>query len=137
MVGTRSQPDAPTASAVRRYLRQFLGDPRVLTLPAPLRWALLELVILPVRPRRTAAAYRAVWTPQGSPLMLHSLALREGVARALGEDFRVELAMRYGNPSIASGLEALERAGVDRLVVLPLFPQYASSVTASGCIRSP
>jgi ferrochelatase len=125
-------PQAPTASAVRRYLREFLGDPRVLTMPAPLRWALLELVILPFRPRRTAAAYRAVWTPQGSPLMLHSVALREGVARALGEDFRVELAMRYGKPSIAAGLEALERAGVDRLIVLPLFPQYASSVTASA-----
>jgi ferrochelatase len=101
-------------------------------MPAPLRWALLELVILPFRPRRTAAAYRAVWTPQGSPLMLHSVALREGVARALGEDFRVELAMRYGKPSIAAGLDALERAGVDRLIVLPLFPQYASSVTASA-----
>jgi ferrochelatase len=125
-------PEAPTASAVRRYLREFLGDPRVLTMPAPLRWALLELVILPFRPRRTAAAYRAVWTPQGSPLMLHSVALREGVARALGEDFRVELAMRYGQPSIAAGLDALERAGVDRLIVLPLFPQYASSVTASA-----
>ena len=125
-------PEAPTASAVRRYLREFLGDPRVLTLPAPLRWALLNLVILPTRPRRTAAAYRAVWTPQGSPLMIHSLALREGVARALGEDFRVELAMRYGKPSIASGLAALERAGVDRIIVLPLFPQYASSVTASA-----
>jgi ferrochelatase len=125
-------PEAPTASAVRRYLREFLGDPRVLTLPAPLRWALLELVILPTRPRRTAAAYRAVWTPQGSPLMIHSLALREGVARALGEDFHVELAMRYGNPSIASALAALDRARIDRLVVLPLFPQYASSVTASA-----
>ncbi len=125
-------PLAPTASAVRRYLREFLGDRRVLTLPAPLRWALLELVILPFRPRRTAAAYRAVWTPQGSPLMVHSVSLREGVARALGEGFRVELAMRYGQPSIASGLEALDRAGVDRIVVLPLFPQYASSVTASA-----
>ncbi len=125
-------PEAPTASAVRRYLREFLGDPRVITLPAPLRWALLELVILPTRPRRTAAAYRAVWTPQGSPLMIHSLALREGVARALGADFEVELGMRYGQPSIASALARLERAGIDRLVVLPLFPQYASSVTESA-----
>lgn len=125
-------PEAPTASAVRRYLREFLGDPRVLTLPAPLRWALLNLVILPTRPRKTAAAYRAVWTPQGSPLMIHSVALRDGVALALGEDFRVELAMRYGKPSIAAGLASLERAGVDRIIVLPLFPQYASSVTASA-----
>lgn len=103
-----------------------------MTLPAPLRWALLELVILPFRPRRTAAAYRAIWTPQGSPLMVHSATLREGVAKALGEAFRVELGMRYGEPSIESALAALDRAGVDRIVVLPLFPQYASSVTASA-----
>lgn len=125
-------PQAPTASAVRRYLREFLGDPRVLTLPAPLRWALLELVILPFRPRRTAAAYRKIWTPEGSPLLVHSVALRDGVARALGDGFQVELAMRYGQPSIASALEALDRACVDRIIVLPLFPQYASSVTASA-----
>ena len=125
-------PDEPTPSAVRRYLREFLGDPRVLTLPAPIRWLLLNLVILPTRPRRTAAAYRAIWTRQGSPLRVHSEALRDGVATALGEDFRVELAMRYGKPSIASALAALERAGVERVVVLPLFPQYASSVTASA-----
>jgi len=125
-------PEAPTASAVRRYLREFLSDPRVLTLPAPLRKALLELVILPTRPRRTAAAYRAIWTDRGSPLLIHSQALRDGVARALGEDFRVELAMRYGEPSIGRALSALERAGIDRLIVLPLFPQYASSVTTSA-----
>ena len=124
-------PDEPTPSAVRRYLREFLGDPRVLTMPAPIRWLLLNLVILPTRPRRAAAAYRAIWTRQGSPLRVHSEALRDGVATALGEDFRVELAMRYGKPSIASALAALERAGVERVVVLPLFPQYASSVTAS------
>lgn len=125
-------PDEPTASAVRRYLREFLGDPRVLTLPAPIRWLLLHLVILPIRPRRTAAAYRAIWTRQGSPLLVHSQALRDGVANALGEDFRVELAMRYGRPSIAGALAALEESGVERIVVLPLFPQYASSVTASA-----
>ena len=124
-------PDDPTPGRVRRYLRQFLSDPRVLTLPGPLRWLLLNLVILPFRPRRSAEAYRAIWTAEGSPLLLHSQALARGVARALGGDFEVRLAMRYGNPSIAKGLDELEAAGVDRLIVLPLFPQYAAAVTAS------
>ena len=124
-------PDAPETGPVRRYLRQFLSDPRVLTLPAPLRWLLLNLVILPTRPAKSAAAYRSVWLPEGSPLLVHSRALAEEVTKALGESFRVELAMRYGQPSIESGLDVLERAGVARIVVLPLFPQYASSVTAS------
>lgn len=125
-------PDAPDPKSVRRYLRQFLGDPRVLTLPWLGRWLLLNLVILPTRPRRTAAAYRAIWTERGSPLLVHSLALRDAVASELGDDYRVELAMRYGEPSIARGLAALERSGIGRLVVLPLFPQYASSVTSSA-----
>lgn len=124
-------PDAPETAPVRRYLRQFLSDSRVLTLPAPLRWLLLNLVILPTRPARSAAAYRKVWMPEGSPLLVHSRALERAVADALGEDFRVELAMRYGEPSIRDGLARLEEAGVHRVRVLPLFPQYASSVTAS------
>ncbi|MEZ4334886.1 MAG: ferrochelatase [Myxococcota bacterium] len=124
-------PEAPDPKSVRRYLRQFLGDPRVLTMPAPLRWMLLELVILPTRPRRTAAAYRAIWTDGGSPLLVHSVALRDSVAQALGDDYRVELAMRYGEPSIERGLASLEQSGIDRLLVLPLYPQYASSVTTS------
>lgn len=124
-------PDEPTTPAVRRYLRQFLGDPRVLTLPGPLRWLLLNLVILPTRPARSAAAYRQIWTDEGSPLLVHSRALEAGVARELGDAYRVELAMRYGQPSIEAGLDALEAAGVERVIVLPLFPQYASSVTAS------
>ena len=124
-------PAAPETAPVRRYLRQFLSDPRVLTLPAPLRWLLLNLVILPTRPAKSAAAYRKVWTPEGSPLLVHSEALTAGVRAALGDAYQVELAMRYGQPSIERGLEALEAGGVDRVVVLPLFPQYASSVTAS------
>ncbi len=124
-------PDAPDTPSVRRYLRQFLSDPRVLTLPAPLRWALLNLVILPTRPAKSAAAYQQVWTDEGSPLLVHSRALERGVAGALGDGYHVELAMRYGTPSIERGLDALEAAGVERVIVLPLFPQYASSVTAS------
>ena len=124
-------PDAPETAPVRRYLRQFLGDRRVLTLPAPLRWLLLNLVILPTRPAKSAAAYRKIWGPDGSPLMVHSLALAEGVQKVLGEEFHVELAMRYGKPSIRKGLDRFEAVGVERILVLPLFPQYASSVTAS------
>jgi ferrochelatase len=124
-------PEAPDTRAVRRYLRQFLSDPRVLTVPTPIRWLLLNAIILPFRPRRSAEAYRSIWTPEGSPLLIHSEALTREVANALGEGFCVRLAMRYGLPSIAHGLEELETAGVDRVIVLPLFPQYASAVTAS------
>ncbi|MFK7897177.1 MAG: ferrochelatase [Myxococcota bacterium] len=124
-------PDAPETKPVRRYLRQFLGDPRVLTLPGPLRWLLLNLVILPTRPPKTAEAYRKVWTPEGSPLLVHSQNLHREVSAKLGSGYQVELAMRYGNPSIESGLAALEKKGVSRIIVLPLFPQYASAVTAS------
>jgi ferrochelatase len=124
-------PEAPETGPVRRYLRQFLSDPRVLTMPSAARWLLLNLVILPTRPAKSAAAYRKVWLPEGSPLLVHSSELTAGIAQQLGEDFHVELAMRYGNPSIERGLASLEKAAVDRILVLPLFPQYASSVTAS------
>ncbi len=127
-VGT---PDAPDARAVRRYLREFLSDPRVMDLPAPLRWVLLNLVILPTRPRKSAEAYRKVWTEQGSPLLVHSLALRDGLRERLGDGFRVELGMGYGKPSIARALEQLREQGADRLVVVPLFPQLASATTGT------
>ena len=94
-------PDSPETPSVRRYLREFLSDPRVLTLPAPLRWFLLNFVILPTRPRVAAAAYEKIWLPEGSPLRVHSDTLVREVSRVLGARFRVELAMRYGNPSIA------------------------------------
>ena len=127
-LGTTS---APETAPVRRFLREFLSDPRVLTLPRPLAWLLLNLVILPTRPAKAAAAYRKIWGPDGSPLLIHSRALADEVAERLGDAFRVELAMRYGQPSIRQGLDRLEAAGVERMLVLPLFPQYASSVTAS------
>lgn len=124
-------PDRPETGPVRRYLREFLSDPRVLTLPGPLRWILLNLVILPTRPRKTASAYRKIWLAEGSPLRVHSERLAEQVGLILGSAFHVELAMRYGQPSIENGLAKLERAGTDKVIVLPLFPQYASAVTAS------
>jgi ferrochelatase len=128
-------PDAPRPREVRRYLREFLSDPRVLDIPAFLRFLLLELVILPRRPRASAAAYRKIWTPEGSPLLVHGRALAAKVQALLGEAVQVELAMRYGNPSIASALDRFAAAGASRLVVLPLYPQYSSAATGSSIER--
>jgi protoporphyrin/coproporphyrin ferrochelatase len=128
-------PDSPRTSAVRRYLREFLSDPRVLDISPAGRWLLLNLIILPIRPSRSGKAYRLVWTEAGSPLLVHSQRLTEGVRRALGPEYLVELAMRYGAPSIPSALDKLAAAGVSRLIVLPLFPQYSSAATGSAIER--
>jgi ferrochelatase len=125
-------PDAPTPAAVRRFLREFLGDPRVLDLPAPARWLLLHAVILPFRPRRSAAQYASIWTAAGSPLVVHGQALASALTKALGDGFRVELGMRYGRPALADALDALVRQDVARIVAVPLFPQYAASSTGSA-----
>jgi ferrochelatase len=126
-------PDAPTSTAVRRYLREFLSDPRVIDLPGLQRKLLLELVILPFRPRRSAAAYRKVFDPQrGSPLLYHGLDLVEKVRQRVDpERVQVELAMRYGRPSIVQALERFAENHVERVVAVPLYPQYATSTTAS------
>lgn len=124
-------PDAPEAPEVRRYLREFLSDPRVLDINPVGRWLLLNLFILRTRPAQSAAAYRKVWGVDGSPLLANSRALRDAIDLRLPE-IPVELAMRYGNPSIETGLTRLHEAGCDHLVVLPLFPQYASSSTGSA-----
>jgi len=124
-------PDAPRPREVRRYLREFLSDPRVLNMHPLARWLLLHLVILPLRPRRSAEAYAQIWQPEGSPLLIHGLALRERVAAELGPDYTVELGMRYGNPSVASALDELLQKGCGRVLVLPLYPQYAAATTAS------
>lgn len=120
-------PAAPTFGAVARYLREFLSDPRVLSLPALPRWLLLHAVILPFRSGKSAAAYRSVWTPEGSPLLVHGRALATAVQDKLGPGVRVELAMRYQEPSLREGLRRLRQAGVDRVVVFPLYPHYAAS----------
>lgn len=125
-------PDSPDATDVRRYLREFLSDPLVIDLPAPARWLLLNAVILPFRPRRSGAAYEKIWTPEGSPLLLHGRALRDAVAEELGDDYRVELAMRYGKPTIHGALERLAAADVARILVLPLYPQYSTAATQSS-----
>jgi ferrochelatase len=129
-------PDAPTTPAVRRYLREFLGDPRVLDIGAVGRAMLLNLIILPTRPAKSAHAYATIWDPErGSPLLYHSQDLAAAVAAKLGPAWHVELAMRYGSPSLPSALDKLAAAEVERIVVLPLFPQYASSSTGTAQAR--
>lgn len=112
---------------MRRYLREFLGDPLVLTMPALTRWLLLNLIILRTRPRRSAAAYRKIWTAEGSPLLVHSRELASAVAKALGNNFSVSLAMRYGQPSLADALGRMKQEGVERILVAPLFPLFATA----------
>ena len=125
-------PDSAQVSCVRRYLREFLSDPRVIDIPAISRFLLLNLVILPFRPKASARAYEKVWTDRGSPLMFHGTDLVDKVAHALGDDVQVELAMRYQNPSIVFALERFRAAGVDDIVVAPLFPQYSSAAWGSA-----
>jgi len=125
-------PDSTRVSDVRRYLREFLSDPLVLNMPAPVRRMLLETVILPSRPRRSAKAYRKIWRKQGSPLLVYSRALRDALEKELGPAYVVELGMRYGRPSIRGALHRLCAADVVRVLVLPLFPQYSTAATLSA-----
>jgi ferrochelatase len=128
-------PEAPTTAALRRYLAEFLRDPRVVELPRLLWLPILHGIILNTRPRRSAAAYRRVWTDEGSPLLVMARRQLEGVRARLEARFpgRIvcALGMRYGNPSIASALAALQSHGVQRLLVLPLYPQYSGATTGS------
>ena len=124
-------PDSPSESDVRRYLAQFLADPRVIDIGTLPRTLLLKLIILPFRPARSAEAYRKIFDEKGSPLLHHGQSLAAAVARHLGPQVMVELAMRYGEPSIESALARFDAAGIDRIVAFPLYPQYASSTTGS------
>lgn len=128
-------PEAPTAAAVRPYLAEFLGDPRVIEYPRLLWLAILHGVILRVRPKRSAHAYARIWTEQGSPLRVGSEALAAALQAELGRrrpgPIRVALAMRYGKPAVAETIAQLQREGVRRLLVLPLYPQYSATSTGS------
>ena len=128
-------PAAPTPVAVRRYLSQFLSDPRVIDYPRWLWLPILHGVILRLRPRKSAHAYQQIWTPQGSPLLLHTQALAQALHTRLQSDLhsdaQLALGMSYGEPSIASALSQLRQANVRKLLVLPLYPQYSSSTTAA------
>ena len=128
-VGT---PDSPEVSDVRRYLREFLSDPRVLDMSRVARALLLNAVILPFRPRRSAEQYQQIWTDEGSPLNIHTEALTSRVQGILGDGYRVAYGMRYQNPPISSAVDRLVADGCERIVVLPLFPQYASASTGTA-----
>ena len=127
-------PDAPTAQAVKPYLKQFLSDRRVVDLPALLWQPILRGIILRKRPPRSAALYEKIWLKQGAPLTVYSRGIQadlQKLAHEQGLNWVVELGMTYGNPSLESGLKKLQQAGVERVVLLPLFPQYSTTTTAA------
>lgn len=128
-------PQAPTAKALRPYLREFLGDPRVIEMNRVLWWSILNFVVLPFRPRRSARLYAKIWTKEGSPLLLNSQKQLQALERSLRDTIRssvaVELGMRYGKPSIADALEKLRARGLSSLLILPLYPQYSGTTTGS------
>jgi len=135
LIANLGTPDAPTPAAVRRFLAEFLWDRRVVDLPRLPWWLLLHGVVLPFRPARSARAYREIWTDAGSPLLVNTRALAQAVERRLHASLSpapiVAIGMTYGNPSIAAALDTFRDAGIRRLVVLPLYPQYSATTTAS------
>ena len=128
-------PEAPSVKALRKYLAQFLSDPRVVEVPRLIWWCILHGIILRIRPRRSAAAYATVWTDKGSPLMVHTQeqcqALTQSLRSRFGDSLVVAFAMRYGQPSISSAIEKMQQEGVRQLLILPLYPQYSAATTAS------
>lgn len=120
-------PASPAVGDVRRYLREFLGDPRVLDLPAPLRWLLLEGIILRTRPAQSAPAYASIWTAEGSPLLRISERVQRALARRTGPALPIHLAMRYGAPAVAEAIRELAGAGISEVLLFPQYPHYAMS----------
>ncbi|MCH9047502.1 MAG: ferrochelatase [Proteobacteria bacterium] len=135
LVTNLGTPDAPTPSALRRYLGEFLADPRVVEVPRFIWWFILHGVILRRRPKHSAAAYKKIWTESGSPLLAISKRQATAIQKYLDEHttdkFHVKLAMRYGKPSIRSGLKKLQQANAKKIILMPLYPQYSASTTAS------
>jgi len=124
-------PDRPVCPGLRKYLSEFLMDPRVIELPSLLRAILVKGIIINVRSHKSAATYREIWTEQGSPLLINSLNLGKKVSQILGGDYEVEVAMRYGQPSIQDKIKALHEKGVRRIIVIPLYPQYSGATNGS------
>ena len=125
-------PDAPTPKAVRRYLKQFLSDPRVVEIPRLLWWPILNGIILNTRPRKSAHAYAQVWTADGSPLAAITKAQAESLQARLGEGVIVRWGMRYGNPALGDELAAMKAEGCERVLIVPLYPQYSGATTATA-----
>ena len=124
-------PDAPTPAAVRRYLREFLSDRRVVEIPRLIWWPILNGIILTTRPKKSAHAYQQVWTPEGSPLAVITRAQAQALQARLGLGVMVRWAMRYGNPALGAELQAMKDAGCERILLAPLYPQYSGATTAS------
>ena len=125
-------PASPKTGDVRRFLREFLGDPRVVNLPRPLWWLILHLFVLPFRPKKSAHAYQSIWTAQGSPLVVFTQQLTDKLNTLYGnQQLLIDCAMRYGKPALRDKLQDFKKHGVDEIVILPLYPQYSSTTTAS------
>lgn len=124
-------PDSPETGDVRRYLREFLLDRRVIDIPAVQRWLLVNLIIAPFRAPASAKVYHEVWTPEGSPLKVYGHRVTELLQKALGDDYKVVLGMRYQNPTLREALEVFKNKGFSEIIVVPLYPQYASATTGS------
>jgi protoporphyrin/coproporphyrin ferrochelatase len=124
-------PDAPTPKAVKRYLKQFLSDRRVVEIPALIWQPILRGIILNTRPKKSAANYAKVWTDKGSPLAVHTIAQAEALTKQMGDAAMVRYAMRYGQPSIESRLAEMKEAGCNRVLIAPLYPQYSGATTAT------
>jgi protoporphyrin/coproporphyrin ferrochelatase len=125
-------PDSPSIPDVRKYLSEFLNDPRVIDIPYLLRKFLVNIIIVPFRAPKSARLYKQLWTDKGSPLLFYSESLKEKVQAALGSNFEVELAMRYQSPSMDAVLSRMKKRGYERIILLPLFPQYASASSGSA-----
>jgi ferrochelatase len=128
-------PDSTAVPDVRRYLREFLGDERVLDMAAPLRWALLEGIILRTRPKKSAHAYEQIWTKEGSPLIVTSRSVQQKLAGTLGRETPVYLAMRYGSPSVASVIAQIAGDRIDEILLFPQYPHYAMSSYETVVVR--
>jgi ferrochelatase len=127
-------PDAPTAPALRRYLAEFLSDQRVVEIPRPIWWLILHGIILRVRPKKSAAKYASIWTAEGSPLKVWTDKQAQLLGQALqarGHHVSTRYAMRYGSPSVATQLEAFKAEGITRVLIVPAYPQYSATTTAS------
>lgn len=136
LIANLGTPDTPTAKALRPYLRQFLSDTRVVEIPRAIWWFILNGIILVIRPKKSAAKYAQVWSSEGSPLLVHAQKqtqlLRGFLAQKINSPFAVELGMSYGNPSMQSAIEKLKAQHCDKILVFPLYPQYAASSTSAS-----
>jgi ferrochelatase len=124
-------PDSPSVPDVRKYLREFLMDERVIDIPYLNRWMLINLIIAPFRAPKSAKVYKQLWRPDGSPLKIYGFSVKDKLQRVLGDNYVVELAMRYQSPSIENALKELRKQTLSEIIVVPFFPQYASASTGS------